>query len=153
LNQRLLLALYRRLPRRLSALAVRALKPTYPIGVVAVVFNARGQVLVLKHTYHNPVWRLPGGLMDYRESPEETAVREVREEANCSVRPIGVVGASVLAFTFDVAVVCGLVEQRPFVVNAEVVDATWWDVSTCDALSDVQRAFVARAYEEWRRQA
>jgi 8-oxo-dGTP pyrophosphatase MutT (NUDIX family) len=37
-------------------------------------------------------WTLPGGIIDLGESPIQTVVREVKEEANVKVRALGVVG-------------------------------------------------------------
>lgn len=149
LKQRFLLAIYRRIPRALSSLVVRVVKPTYPIGVVAVVFNTRGEVLVLQHTYHTPTWRLPGGLLDHGESMFQTVVREVWEEANCKVAPMGVVDAALLTFSLDVAIVCHLEEEAHFRPNAEVAASAWWHLDACERLGEVQHRFVKRAYEAW----
>ena len=52
-------------------------------GVAAVVFNARGQLL-LEQEYRLPVgeviYQLPGGLADPHEDPAECIRRELREE-------------------------------------------------------------------------
>jgi 8-oxo-dGTP diphosphatase len=51
------------------------------VGVAAVAFDDAGRVLVVHHTYRNTYpWGLPGGWMHQGESPEQTAVRELREE-------------------------------------------------------------------------
>ena len=51
------------------------------VGVAAVAFDHAGRVLVVHHTYRNTYpWGLPGGWMHKNETPEQTAVRELREE-------------------------------------------------------------------------
>jgi 8-oxo-dGTP pyrophosphatase MutT (NUDIX family) len=42
--------------------------------------ECEGRFLLVRHTYGNPQWRLPGGNMDAEEQPEEAARRELREE-------------------------------------------------------------------------
>jgi len=56
----------------------------YPIPAARVfVFNELGQLLLLKRTntdYGDGQWCLPGGKVEYLQSPEAAAVHEVREE-------------------------------------------------------------------------
>jgi|SRR5579875_196258 len=141
---RLVVGVYKRLPRTVTSRLVRLLKPTFPVGVVAVIFNDDGQVLVLKHTYHSPAWRLPGGLMERGESPQQTAVREAKEEANCVIEPLAIVDAENLAYTFDVAVVARLIVQNPFVRNAEVSEYTWAGIDELPTIPKSQYAFIRR---------
>jgi 8-oxo-dGTP pyrophosphatase MutT (NUDIX family) len=58
------------------------------LGVRAVVLDAAGRVLLVRHTYTRG-WYLPGGGVDRGESAEAAIVREVFEEAGvrCRERP------------------------------------------------------------------
>lgn len=143
---RLVVAAYRVLPRRLTAQIVRLVKPTFPIGVVAVVFDEAGRILILDHTYHQPNWRLPGGLLERGESPETTCVREVSEEACCRVKPIAVVGAWQEAHSFDVAVLAELIDEWPFVPSAEIRARSWIDRHSLSCLTATQRRAVEHAW-------
>ena len=59
----------------------RLTQPRFTAGVIGVLFNPLGEVLVVEHVYHtHPRWGLPGGFVDHGEHPEETIVRELREE-------------------------------------------------------------------------
>ncbi|MDH6117501.1 ADP-ribose pyrophosphatase YjhB (NUDIX family) [Kitasatospora sp. GAS204A] len=51
--------------------------------------DTNGRVLLVKPTY-KPGWDLPGGMAEANEPPEETAVRELREELGLEVVPRGV---------------------------------------------------------------
>jgi 8-oxo-dGTP diphosphatase len=50
------------------------------LGVAAVIFNDRGQVLLIRQSYGHRAWDLPGGGRERRESLEEALRRELREE-------------------------------------------------------------------------
>jgi ADP-ribose pyrophosphatase YjhB (NUDIX family) len=49
------------------------------IGISAIVRNAAGEVLLVKHTYRHD-WYLPGGGLRRGEAPGDGIARELREE-------------------------------------------------------------------------
>jgi 8-oxo-dGTP pyrophosphatase MutT (NUDIX family) len=53
-------------------------------GANAIVFNARGEVLLIRRS-DNGRWCLPGGHVDYGETVAQTAVREAYEETGVRV--------------------------------------------------------------------
>lgn len=57
------------------------------IGVGAVVFNAAGEVLLIKRGKEPQYgrWMVPGGTLEWGETLEEAAVREVREETGIDI--------------------------------------------------------------------
>src|SRR5438093_3238926 len=51
------------------------------VGVMAIVFDDQGRVLVLHHTYRRRYpWGVPGGWLGAGETPDDGALRELREE-------------------------------------------------------------------------
>ena len=72
----------RRLAYWIAALMLRVVRPLVPIdwGGVKCVLTDRGSVLLVRHTYGNRDWDLPGGLRRRRETHADTARREMREE-------------------------------------------------------------------------
>jgi ADP-ribose pyrophosphatase YjhB (NUDIX family) len=50
------------------------------LGAASVILDDRDRVLLVKHDYGELNWELPGGGGEPRESAEETARREAREE-------------------------------------------------------------------------
>jgi 8-oxo-dGTP diphosphatase len=50
------------------------------LGAATVVVDDSGRVLLVKHSYGELNWELPGGGGEAGESAEETARREMREE-------------------------------------------------------------------------
>lgn len=55
------------------------------LGAAAVITDAAGHVLLVKHTYGRLNWELPGGGAEAAESAAETAIREVWEETGLDV--------------------------------------------------------------------
>lgn len=55
------------------------------LGSAAVIFDQRGRVLLVRHSYGRRNWELPGGGRKANESVEETVRREVREEVGIDV--------------------------------------------------------------------
>ncbi len=68
----------------LMKLVIRLMRWTqahFTAGVVGVVLNERGEVLVVKHVLHPDYpWGLPGGWLGHRETPIEALQRELHEE-------------------------------------------------------------------------
>jgi 8-oxo-dGTP pyrophosphatase MutT (NUDIX family) len=56
------------------------------LGAASVILDDHGRVLLVKHSYGERNWELPGGGGEAHESVEETARREVREEVGLEVQ-------------------------------------------------------------------
>src|SRR5262252_2150803 len=73
---------------------VRALVGTHLLvlpAVTALVFDARGHVLMARHALDG-IWGAPGGGVDPEEPPCDAVVREVLEETGLVVRPVALRG-------------------------------------------------------------
>jgi 8-oxo-dGTP diphosphatase len=57
------------------------------VGVGAVVFNAQGEIVLIKRgkAPHYGRWMIPGGSLEWGETLEQAAVREVREETGLDI--------------------------------------------------------------------
>ncbi|HIE37563.1 MAG TPA: NUDIX hydrolase [Anaerolineae bacterium] len=59
----------------------------FTVGVTGVVFNRRGEVLLLEHVFRGRYpWGLPGGWVRRRERPQDALRRELLEEVGLAVR-------------------------------------------------------------------
>jgi 8-oxo-dGTP diphosphatase len=61
--------------------------PKTPRVGVGVIIEKNGQVLLIKRTnvHGAGTWSTPGGHLEYGESPEECAIREVKEETGVNI--------------------------------------------------------------------
>ncbi len=68
---------------------MRRIQPRFTAGVVGVVLDGRGRVLLVEHVFHTRYpWGLPGGWINRHEDPAQTAEREIREETSLRVRAV-----------------------------------------------------------------
>ncbi len=82
--RRAAIALWGLLPPRGQELFVYLGAPHMTLGVAALVFDAQGRVLLVRHTYRRPAWGFPSGLVGRREQPDAALARELREELSVS---------------------------------------------------------------------
>lgn len=66
-------------------LAARIVRPRFRVGVVALVFDEEGKILLFKHTYRKLAWGIPVGGLEYNEQPEQGVVREFYEESGITI--------------------------------------------------------------------
>lgn len=125
--------------------------PTYPLG--SIVYAERdGKILLLKRVANagfGGQWFMPGGAVDAGEGPEESAIRELREESGLEiVGDIELVGAY-LAFIYgrDTLLLSYRAEVSGDVqISDEHTDAQWIDpvdmraMMTDDFLADLAAA-------------
>ncbi len=109
--------------------------------VGAVVHDTAGRLLLVRrgHDPHRGRWSLPGGRVEWGESPEEAVEREVREETGLLVRPGAVVGqvrspgVGVVYDVVDLACTIDPPDQQP-VAGDDASDVVLADAATLDRL-------------------
>lgn len=110
----------------------------YRLSVHAVITNDSGEVLLLKATYAEKAWGLPGGALDPGETIHAGLLRECAEELGCDVEIMylsGVYSHSAVqshAFIFR----CALPEGEEIRLSAEHSDYRY---SPTSELPPVQR--------------
>jgi len=73
------------LPKGVQLFIMRLFENKFLIGVTGIVFNAKKEVLLFKHTYRQHAWSLPGGYLKAGEHPAEALEREIKEESGLVV--------------------------------------------------------------------
>jgi 8-oxo-dGTP diphosphatase len=81
-----LLQVWRILPLWLQIILSRVIRPLFQVFAAAVIFNEEHKILLVKLTYQQfHPWGLPGGSLNYRETPEDAVIREVHEETGLEI--------------------------------------------------------------------
>ena len=150
MSKRLLLRIWRWLPMpaRLRWGLTWLVTSKFLVGVLAVIFDDRGRVLLLKHTYRPDYpWGLPGGWLKRGEGAAEGIERELLEETGFVVRakqPLMVGGDSVYP-RLDLVFSCQY-ESGTFRPSAEVSEARFFDPEALPAeMEPYLRTIVALA--------
>jgi 8-oxo-dGTP diphosphatase len=118
----------------------------FRFGAHAIISNSEGQILLLKRTYGNKGWSLPGGGVDPGETIHQALIRECKEELDVEVCNVVLTGfyyhshlnAQVAIFR------CSLPKERPIKLSSEHSDYRWTPLSE---LGEVQRIRAIDALE------
>lgn len=138
---RLLLGVFRRLPRAARLWLVHRLAPSFTVGAICVVERADNRILLVRHSYREH-WGLPGGLARRGEDIRDCARRETAEEVGLEIELLGEPNVVVApdarrvdvvfrARPVDAADADGLASGSP-----EIVEIGWFGP---DALPDLQQ--------------
>lgn len=77
----------RKQERRQAEAATEAIEKRPMVGVGVIVTKSEHVLLLKRKSVHGAgTWCPPGGHLEYGESPEECAIREVREETNVCIK-------------------------------------------------------------------
>lgn len=126
---------------------------TVAVGVGALVFNRRHDVLMMKRT--NGRWWYPTGFCEVGVSPAENVIKEVREELGLTVRPLrlmavidslkaGSAARHIYSMLFECEVEEGEIIPNPL----EALDAAFYPIERLpEPLHGVDRKWIAIARE------
>ena len=127
---------------------MRVAHARFTVTAGAIIFNDKGQVLLLKHRFRaGSGWGLPGGFLEQGEQPLEALKRELREEIALEVETAEIYHSRSFKKPRQVEILflCranGDVKPR----TMEVERAEWFSVETLpDGLPRDQRKLVERA--------
>jgi len=82
----ILLKIWRLFPAWLQIVLARIILPKFQVFSAAVILDNENRIMLVKLTYQRKhPWGLPGGGLNYGESPEDAVVREVWEETSMKV--------------------------------------------------------------------
>jgi ADP-ribose pyrophosphatase YjhB (NUDIX family) len=114
--------------------------PTPKVDVRAVVFNPAGKVLMVRESSDGK-WALPGGWADLGLSPGQVAIKEVKEEAGYTVRPvkllevIGIHPQPTLFSVYKMLIRCEL-EGGEAATSHETTGVDWYSRDALPELSE-----------------
>jgi 8-oxo-dGTP diphosphatase len=120
----------------------------FSAGVVGVIFDQEGHVLLVEHVFHPYApWGLPGGWIDRGEDPATAVRRELREELELDIE----VGAVLLVKLdygnhLDFAYLCS-VNGHIGKISRELLDYDWHDVKQLPRLQKFHYQAIMSALE------
>jgi 8-oxo-dGTP pyrophosphatase MutT (NUDIX family) len=110
------------------------------IGAASAIFDGRGSVLLVKHTYGHFNWEIPGGICLPAEPPSVGAQRELREETSLDLpegalsgvyyEPRHTFGGAAIHFVFRFMGQEGLIAQAN---PPEIGDVGWFELGNLPA--------------------
>ena len=116
------------------------------VGVVGVVLNESGEVLLLKHTYRGKYpWGLPGGWLKRGEQPMQALKREFLEETGMTVevlKPLVVEGDEDWP-RVDLIFLCRMVDDQ-FSSSDEVHSAEFFKLSELPEILPSQKRLIRK---------
>jgi 8-oxo-dGTP pyrophosphatase MutT (NUDIX family) len=98
-------------------------------GSNVIARDARGRLLMVRHSYGSRNWQFPGGGIGRREGPEAAARREFAEELRCGLAGLAFLGTIEEPYQSAVNVVhvfTGIVDGEPAVDGRELVEARFF---------------------------
>lgn len=127
---------------------LRLTRPRFTAGVVGVLPDPQGRILLVNHVYHPEYpWGLPGGWMGFGESPESALIREMREELQLVVRiiqPLRVENA-IFRTHLDISFLVSATGS-PGKVSEELIGYNWFALNSLPPLNPSHRAAI-EAYQ------
>lgn len=126
---------------------VRWTRARFTAGVVGIVLNERGEVLLVEHVFHAPDrWGLPGGWMERNEPPHKALQRELREELGLHVSVLDpvLVEQGAHGAHLDIAFTCRAENQVQH-LSAELLEYRWTPLDALPPLPPFHRAAVRAA--------
>jgi ADP-ribose pyrophosphatase YjhB (NUDIX family) len=123
-------------------------RPHYTLGVTGVLFNPRGQLLLVEHVLHpHHPWGLPGGWVDAREKPQDSLARELREEVQIMVRVDALLHMETLIemHHIDFAYLCLAESHHVGKLSPELLSYGWFELDALPDLDPFNRIAIANA--------
>lgn len=142
-------------PDQIRRRLVKAVAPSYMLGVLCWIERPDGRVLLLKTSYRDR-WVFPGGLVDRGERPPEAIIREVREETGLRIDlaspPVVTIDPKLrrVEFTYKGILAQDVSVDDLTIDNVEIVAAQWFAPETLPIIDheyDGLAAAIARSDE------
>ncbi|HSL47376.1 MAG TPA: NUDIX domain-containing protein [Anaerolineales bacterium] len=146
-----LLKIWRELPVKVQLLVVRLLRPRYRVAVAAIIMDNEGRILLCEHTYRKiHPWGLPGGGLEFGESPECGIEREVWEETGFKVNVEKLLFAESSQEYHHIGLVylCKIVSGS-FVPNLETSQVKFFSMDNLPSLLSNERKLIERLVDQF----
>ena len=140
--------IWRWLPKNLRRWTLRFSNTTFTVTVAGLIFNEKGEVLLLKHRFRpGSGWGIPGGFLEANEHPLEALKRELTEEVGLEIDSIEIFDTRSFKLWRQVEILFrGQSRGQPQPRSVEVERAVWFPIDDLPAgLPADQKSLVERA--------
>jgi ADP-ribose pyrophosphatase YjhB (NUDIX family) len=139
------------LPKSSQLFIMRLFNDEFLVGVTGVIFNKEDKVLLLKHTYRQTEWSLPGGYLKRGEHPQEGVSREILEETGMHVRIKKIIKTSHDPTTARLDISCyGTFVRGKFKPSVEVSEYGFFSYEKLPHIGKRQKKLIERVLVEER---
>lgn len=123
--------------------------PHFMVGVVGIIHDDQGRILLLHHTYRGTPWGLPTGFLEHGEQPINALAREIMEEAGLRV----VLNPEPVVYTERDRPLLNIVYRGHFAggqfeASSEVSQARWFSLDALPPMLPSQRELLMTDSEE-----
>lgn len=129
-----------------QVLISRVIRPRFRVAVAAIILDERNRILLCEHSYRKfRPWGLPGGGLEYGETPECGIQREVWEETGFDVRVEKLLCAESATEFRHVSLIylCSIVGGS-FQPNPEIFQTRFFDFGNLPELLPTEKALIER---------
>lgn len=121
-------------------------------SVTGIVLK-NNQVLLVRHTYGNGIGKLiiPGGYVNWNETPQEAVKREIYEETKVIVEPDKIVGIRFNYHDWYVAFTAKYISGEPITDGNENSEVMWMDIVETfkrDDVTDLTKKIIKSAMSD-----
>ncbi len=144
-----LMRIWRIFPMWAHVLAARIVRPRFRVGVVALVFDVEGKILLFKHTYRKLAWGIPVGGLEYNEQPEQGVAREFYEESGIAIEAERLLLADSSKYDRHISLIylCKIVSGE-FRESYEVSEMKYFEVNDLPQMLFDEKDLIRKVYQE-----
>jgi 8-oxo-dGTP diphosphatase len=142
---------WRAAPEAVRYWTLRLINARFTVTAGAIIFNAQGQILLLKHPFRaGSGWGLPGGFLKHGEQPIDALRRELQEEINLEIENVEVFWTRSFKRPRQIEILfIAETSERPQPQSVEVDCAVWFNANELPTgLPEDQKSLVERAVEK-----
>ncbi len=130
--------IWRSLPYNIRLTIARATQQKFTISVVAIVTNDNNEVLVMDHFFRpGSSWGLPGGFINFYESPEVAVRRELKEEADIQLEDLELLRVRSVGKHFEI-LFTAKAKGKARVNSGEIREMGWFSLDNLPEISEKQ---------------
>lgn len=139
------------IPKDVQLFIMRRVNDEFLVGVTGVILNKKNEVLLVKHTYRQTPWSLPGGYLKKGEHPMQGVEREIFEETKLVVKMEKIIRTSHDALNPRLDISCfGHFVKGKFVPSAEVSECGFYAFEDIPFIGKKQTRLIEKILREER---